>query len=194
MIPVPDRMKHLERDDRGYPIPFIVLRDTLNQPHFTINDNAKVMRCITADLCAICGKPLFRGRWFVGGPKSAFHPHGAYIDPPMHHECMRFAVQTCPYLTRESYTKRLDGKTLDPALMPAHHIGLQDNTMDPTRPRVFVAVMAVGQFLTPSMYLVPKRPYRKVEVWQGGKMIQELTMDDMIGKLKAEGRIGVRRG
>ena len=40
---------------------------------------------------------------------SALHPNGAYIDPPLHHECMRFALQTCPYLISTKYTKRIDG-------------------------------------------------------------------------------------
>ena len=47
MIAVPERMKHLDRDHRGYPIPYIVFRDSDNKPHFTINDDTKVCRCQT---------------------------------------------------------------------------------------------------------------------------------------------------
>ena len=119
MIAIPDRMKHLDRDHRGYPIPYIVFRDNDGKPHFTINAHEKVARCKHEDICAICGMKLLRGRWFLGGPMSAFHPHGAYIDPPLHHECMRFAVQTCPYLISAKYTKRIDGNTLDPARAPS---------------------------------------------------------------------------
>lgn len=35
---IPAQMQHLDRDKRGLPIPFIVLRDNDNKPHFTIND------------------------------------------------------------------------------------------------------------------------------------------------------------
>ena len=184
-IDIPARMKHLELDRRGLPIPFIVFRDSDNMPHFTINDTRKTMRCRTADLCAICGRPLFRARWFVGGPGSAFHSHGAYIDPPLHHECMRYAVQACPYLAKENYTKRLDGATLDPA-KATNIVGLLDPTVDPNRPPLFIAVMAVGQDFTPNGYFVPKRPYRKIEVWRNGVLLQELGLEQILTMLKGQ--------
>ena len=178
MIEVPDRMKHLDRDHRGYPIPYIVFRDDDGKPHFTINNEHKVLRCKHDEICAICGVKLLRGRWFLGGPMSAFHPHGAYIDPPMHHECMRFAVQTCPYLISAKYTKRIDGATLDPDKATGV-ISLIDPTLDPTRPKVFVAVMAVGQWITPSGYVQPKHPYRGLEFWRDGKLEQKFERDQV---------------
>lgn len=178
MIEVPDRMKHLDRDHRGYPIPYIVFRDDDGKPHFTINNEHKVLRCKHDEICAICGVKLLRGRWFLGGPMSAFHPHGAYIDPPMHHECMRFAVQTCPYLISTKYTKRIDGATLDPSKATGV-ISLIDPTLDPTRPKVFVAVMAVGQWITPSGYVQPKHPYRGLEFWRDGKLEQKFERDQV---------------
>jgi len=178
MIEVPDRMKHLDRDHRGYPIPFIVFRDVDNKPHFTINDQHKLSRCRSHDLCSICGKELLRGRWFVGGPMSALAPLGAYIDPPLHHECMRFALQTCPYLLNASYQGRLDGKTLDRAKAPGV-IGLLDQTMIPERPKIFIGVMAVGQFYTERGYIVPKKPFRCMEFWRDGKMEQRFEKEQI---------------
>jgi hypothetical protein len=178
MIVVPNRMQHLERDHRGYPIPFIVFRDDDNMPHFTINDEHKVMRCRKNDLCPICGRELLRGRWFLGGPMSALHPRGAYIDPPLHHECMRFAVQTCPYLINAKYTKRIDDKKLD-RNKATGVLMLVDPTMDPTRPKIFVAVMAVGQTYTDNGYVVPKHPYRGMEFWRDGKMEQKFERDQV---------------
>jgi hypothetical protein len=178
VIEVPDRMKHLERDHRGYPIPFIVFRDDDGKPHFTINDEHKVMRCKRNDICPICGRELMRGRWFLGGPMSAFHPRGAYIDPPLHHECMRFAVQTCPYLINAKYEKRIDGKTLD-MNKATGVITLIDPTMDPTRPKIFVAVMAVGQAIVDNGYIVPKHPYRGLEFWRDGVMEQKFDRDQV---------------
>jgi hypothetical protein len=78
-ISLPERMQKLDRDGRGLPIPVIVLRDNEGTPHFTINDDRKVSRCLAEDRCAICGQKLFRGRWFVGESLSAFHLRGAYI-------------------------------------------------------------------------------------------------------------------
>jgi hypothetical protein len=177
---IPDRMKHLEKDHRGYPIPWTVFRDNDNKPHFTINDTLKVMRCKSEDLCAICGFKLLRGRWFVGGPGSAIHPNGAYIDPPLHHECMTFAVCTCPYLISAKYTKRIDSGTLDPAKAKGV-VAFLDPTLDPTRPKLFIAVMAIGQNETPNGYLVPKRPYRRMEFWKDGVLLGEFDAKQIAG-------------
>jgi hypothetical protein len=102
-IPIPERMKHLGIDRRGYPIPWSVYRDPDGRPHFTIFNNVLRARGIRDDLCGICGTKLFRGRWFVGGPVSAFDPRGTYIDPPMHHECSSYALTVCPYLAAPNY-------------------------------------------------------------------------------------------
>ena len=82
-VPLPERMQRLDKDQRGLPIPFIVQLDAATgRQYFTINDERKVEACRQHDLCAICGQKLLRGRWFVGGPASAFHEHGCYIDTP----------------------------------------------------------------------------------------------------------------
>jgi hypothetical protein len=111
-VRLPERMAKLERDRRGLPIPFIVMRDKSGQPHFTINDHAKSARCLREDLCPICGQKLFRGRWFAGGPLSAFHANGCYLDPPTHKECVEYALQVCPFLAAPKYTGRLDDAAL----------------------------------------------------------------------------------
>lgn len=144
-IDIPARMAHLKRDPRGYPIPHMVLIDDGGRPHFQINDESIRQQMIHDDRCAICGTKLFRGRWFVGGPLSAFSERGSYIDPPLHLECAEFALQVCPYLAaphygREIGTKTLKGRSIEGGLRIA---------IDPTtirdRPPFFVAVMAVGQ-------------------------------------------------
>lgn len=168
-IPIPDRMRYLPRDKRGYPIPFIVFRDTDGNPHFTINDDVRRAFVIANDRCAICNHHLSRGRWFVGGPASAFDPHGAYIDPPLHHECAEYALQVCPYLAAPSYSKLVDGKTLD--MDKAGGPVLLDTNVDNERPDVFVAAMTLGQRFTPDGYIVPKRPFRRIEFWKDGKRL-----------------------
>jgi hypothetical protein len=111
--PVPDRMKHLETDSRGYLIPWGVYRDHTGRAHFQINDELRRLRSFRENLCPICGKSLFRGRWFVGGPMSAFHEAGAFADPPMHYECAVYALQVCPYIALPRYGRRIDDRTLD---------------------------------------------------------------------------------
>src|SRR5262252_1142176 len=113
-IPVPDRMKNLPRDPRGFPIFIMAYRDPNGRAHFTVNDEDVRRRLIAQDRCSVCGGRLQRGRWFVGGEKSAFDPCGAYLDPPMHHECAGYALQVCPYLASPVYAKLIHGATLPP--------------------------------------------------------------------------------
>lgn len=174
---IPDRMAHLERDHRGYPIPYIVLRSDDGRAHFTVNDSARVANAAKKELCAICGKRLYRGeRWFGGGPMSAFHEHGAYLDGPTHHECGTFALQTCPYLAAPKYTGRIDAQTIRPGTLEDRII-LVDNTTIPDRPDVFVFACATSYkvITEPGRLLFrPKRPWVTYECWaQGRKLTRE---------------------
>jgi hypothetical protein len=87
---------------------------------------------------------------------------------------MQFAASTCPYLANSKYTKRIDAGTVNPDKVKGNLMFL-DQTMDPTRPELFVAVMSIGQRETENGYLVPIRPYRRMEVWQNGKLIREYS-------------------
>lgn len=170
--PIPERMAHLPCDHRGYPIPWMVYRDLEDRPHFQINDHVKRMISIDYDLCSICGKKLFRGRWFVGGPMSAYDENGAYIDPPMHDECVHYALKVCPYLAAPRYAHEIGTRTL--GKHDRNTLVLTDPTMIDGRPELFVAVMAIGQTLTPgNEYVRPKRPYRAIEWWRHGKRLLE---------------------
>lgn len=172
-------MQHLPLDARGYPIPTIVYRDGDGKPHFTVNEESLRQHVIRMDECSICGGKLLRGRWYVGGFRSAFHPHGAYLDPAMHAECAEYALKVCPYLANPSYTKRIEARTVkkdDPTPL------VIDPTMDPKRPELFVAIMTTGQRYNrhenPVLAarnaigtIVPKRPYVQVQYWVQGKHI-----------------------
>jgi hypothetical protein len=124
-------------------------------------------------LCAICGKKLTRGRWFVGGPLSAFHAEGCYIDTPLHGDCARYALQVCPYLAAPKYSGRLDDAKIDAAELPDTLVMI-DPTVLPERPDVFVAVMATGQTIKRNngqIYVRPRRPYKNVEYWRFGQQL-----------------------
>jgi hypothetical protein len=49
--------------------------------------------------------------------------------------------------------------------------------MIPERPKIFVGVMAVGQFYTDRGYIVPKKPFRCMEFWRDGKMEQRFERE-----------------
>ena len=181
-VPIPRRMSKLPRDPRGYPIPVNVFRDRSGNPHFTINDELMRRRLLKYDRCPICGAKLLRFRWFVGGPLSAFHEHGMYIDLGMHDECAHYALQACPYLAAPHYGRRIDDKTLKPGEGPPIMI---DHTMLPDRPALFVAVCARGQTIhAHGQYVAPVRPYVRVEYWQHGE-----RLDDAEGATLAQAAI-----
>ena len=105
---------------------------------FTVNDDRKARTALRCGFCPICGEALGRWKWFVGGPRSAFDAHGWYLDLPGHHECIRFALATCPYLAAPRYLGRID--VPDPSKLPLEASVLIDHTMIPERPELFVAV------------------------------------------------------
>lgn len=175
-VPLPDLMRNLPKDRRGLPIPFIVLRDRDQRPHFTVNDTSKTIRCLKDDLCPICGQKLHRGRWFVGGPLSAFHPDGWYFDTPMHADCMRYALSVCPYLAASKYTGRLEDLTVDPERLPDGVVALKNVTIIPERPEIFVAVMSIGQETKMGASMHPcVRPKKRVryEYWRFGEQLPD---------------------
>lgn len=188
-VPVPERMEHLPRDRRGFPIPWNVARDNAGEPLFTVNDDRKSWQALEEMLCPICGGELEIGDlWWVGGPLSAFHPHGCYIDSPMHHECSSYALKVCPYLAAPKYTKRLDG-------LPATKNGVPfdiavDHTVMPDRPVVFVQARSYSYSITwpraVDRKLYPVSDYRlddtgrvhikrwvDYEVWRHGEIMNE---------------------
>jgi len=185
-VPIPDRMKHLPLDRRGYPILYGVYVDKSGKPHFTINDERARVMMRERDLCSVCGHKLFRGRWFAGGPGSAFHPEGCYIDMPMHDECVHYALMVCPYLALPNYAREIGENA---AKKLTDEIIAIDETMIPDRPAVFVAVMAIGQTyvgerMVSGQYVRPNRPYRKIEYWQHGRQLP-----DDVGKALADANL-----
>ena len=130
---MPPRIAALERDHRGYPIPWNVLRGDDGTPLFTINDDRKTARALRERICPICGVRLGRWLWFVGGPLSAFDPNGWYLNLPAHVDCVEYALTTCPYLAAQQYLKRLD--VIDPGKLPSAAKVFIDETVIPRTSR-----------------------------------------------------------
>jgi hypothetical protein len=177
-VPIPGKMQGLERDARGFTIPFIVLRDNNNKAHFQINDTYKVLECIKNRLCAICGNPLKDDMWLAGGPLSAFHPNGAYIDTPTHHECGTYALIICPYLAVSAYNKRLDSTTLNTDNFEGSIF--IDPTVIADRPPFFVFAKISDFTVNPeNMYLIPVKPFLEVEFWKEGLIIPQIEAQEL---------------
>ena len=170
--PMPKLMRSLEKDERGYPIPFLVLRDKSGQPQFTINDHTKARQCVTKRLCAICGKRMSDGYWFVGGIRCFLHEFGAFIDPPLHYECAEYALKVCPFLALPSYTKRIDSKKLKPENVPENTALIENLGVPPFRPTLFGLGMTAKynlKFEPNGSFIFTVNDWLYVEWWQNGQ-------------------------
>lgn len=87
----------------------------------------------------------------------------------MHAECMRYALQVCPYLAAPKYVRRLDDAQVDPGKLPDGMLALVDSTVIPDRPELFVGVMSISQEMKPGLvgqiYIRPKKRVR-FEFWR----------------------------
>jgi hypothetical protein len=178
MIPIPDRMKHLKVDRRGYAIPYGVVTDKDGTVHFAINDEATRQQSIRGGLCSLCGTKLFRGRWLIGGPLSAFASNGAFLDPPMHDECAHYALQVCPYLAAPRYAREIGTAKAQGARFD-HQLIVEHDEAQAGRPDgdLFVALMTVDriELIADGQYVKPRGDYRKIEFWRHG---QQLDLDE----------------
>jgi hypothetical protein len=167
-IPIPEKMKLLEKDARGYPISFTTIRDEKGQPFFPISDEYKVYQVADERKCGICGKKLEDDIWIVGGPLPAFHPGGAYLDPAIHYECGTYALQVCPYLAVPIYSKKI------------HEEGVKG------KPPFFVFAKISDYKIIPmpstKTYIAPAKPLLKVEYWLNGAKINRETAEALFIK------------
>lgn len=170
-VPLPKLMEGLERDFRGLPVPFVVLKDDKGTHHFKINDNRKSLMCVTNKLCHICGRGLeIDNMWFIGGPGSSFDQHGVYIDGPVHKECGIYALQVCPYLAYSGYHGNID---LEKMSKETGYI-LYNPTLDQDRVPFFVFGRTEKYSISPNGYFFPERPFKNTEYWNNGEIIFDI--------------------
>lgn len=93
---MPDSIKALPRDKRGYPVPaFVEWFD--GEPDFRVISPKFMVKCITEHCCWICGKPITERTFsFVLGPMCAVNRINS--EPPNHNACAMFAAINCPFL------------------------------------------------------------------------------------------------
>lgn len=103
--PLPELMKHLPIDERGYVVPWFV--DWRNgKPEFRAMDGRKFVRAVREKLCWVCGT-LLRGTYvFVAGPMCGINRTSS--EPPNHPECARWSARNCPFLANPNMVRRQD--------------------------------------------------------------------------------------
>ncbi len=192
-VPIPALMKHLPLDKRGYPTIPLVMKDE-NGPKFAVNNEEVRQRFLVEDRCGVCGNKLYRARWLVGGPGSAFLENGAYIDPPMHGECMHYALKVCPYLAAPRYAGGL-GKKQAASYQPGEdreRLVVLDarDSLFPERPKLFVAVQYLRADIQGGIeglpVIVPKQPFRQMEYWVEGIQLSPTEGALLSGQIVAE--------
>lgn len=175
-VPIPPKMRLLGKDRRGYPVPFIVQRDLTNRAFFTVNDMVRVLACGRRGLCGICGTKLERDVWLIGGPGAAFHEHGAYLDPPMHHACATYALMVCPYLGSR-YSGRIDQALLKHGKWPPMKVFSEDLMMPEQPPFFVLARTRLSRMVQDpeegNVRFHPQRPWLAVELWIHGRQVSE---------------------
>jgi hypothetical protein len=125
---LPQRIRSLPLDRRGFPVPWFVQwfkhgvpsrHDVAGaQPNFVVMDEKKRVRAVKSRLCWVCGQPLGRNLCFVIGPMCGVSRTSA--EPPLHRDCALFSVKACPFLAnprmRRAEVLKPDGATA-PGLM-----------------------------------------------------------------------------
>jgi len=121
-IPIPERMRRRPISPTGYPVPWFVAWFD-GAPDFRVVDAPKVARAVRGDLCWLCGERLGRHKAFVIGPMCAVNRVSS--EPPSHRDCAKYAVTTCPFLTRPRM--RRNEKSLPEERVAPAGIGLARN-------------------------------------------------------------------
>lgn len=113
--PLPERMRSLPVDERGYPVPYFVAWVD-GKPDHRIADASKMPRAVNQHLCWMCGQVLGRFNSFCIGPMCSITR--TIAEPPSHLDCVRFAATACPWMTRPN-AKRREANLPAEAVAPA---------------------------------------------------------------------------
>jgi hypothetical protein len=93
---MPDRIKALPIDHRGFPVPWFVAWPD-GKPDHRVIDSAKIWPAINQRRCWLCGQPLGSYLTFPIGPMGAITRTTS--EPPSHRDCAEFAAKVWPFLT-----------------------------------------------------------------------------------------------
>jgi hypothetical protein len=116
---LPERMKDLPVDARGYLVPWFVAwidgPDGGKVPEFRAMDGGKFVRAIREKLCWVCGQRLGSYLCFVIGPMCGINRVSS--EPPSHLECAQWSARNCPFLSRPQMVRRDSGPGANPELL-----------------------------------------------------------------------------
>ena len=105
LTPLPELMRHLPVDKRGWVIPYFVAWVN-GEPEFRAMDPAKWKRCARERLCWVCGQKLGSYLAFTLGPMCTITR--TTPEPPSHRVCAEWSAINCPFLSRPHMVRRED--------------------------------------------------------------------------------------
>lgn len=105
LTPLPERMKSLPVDERGYPVPWFVAWVD-GRPEFRAMDGEKLVRAVREKRCWVCGQRLGVHVTFVIGPMCIVNRVSA--EPPSHFECGLWSAVNCPFINNPKAVRRED--------------------------------------------------------------------------------------
>ena len=117
--PMPDRMKLLKYDHRGFPVPWFVHWEN-DQPDFRIIAPGKLAMAYKNGRCWICGGQMGVHRVSVIGPMCVVNR--VTSEPPSHRDCAEFAAKACPFLTKPRMRRNEKDLPVERAPMRGLHI------------------------------------------------------------------------
>lgn len=104
---LPDRMKSLRVDHRGFVVPwFVAFDETSGTWEFRAMDSRKLVRAVREKRCWVCGEQLGRYLVFVAGPMCGINRTSS--EPPCHRECALWSVSNCPWMNNPDAERRVD--------------------------------------------------------------------------------------
>lgn len=109
LSPLPDHMKRLPIDKRGYPVPAFVETMPDGSRDFRFMSRNHFQRCIKEKVCWVCGQNLGAYIAFAIGPMCAINRTTS--EPACHRDCAEWSAQNCPFLSRPHMVRREDELT-----------------------------------------------------------------------------------
>ena len=151
-VKIPRRLK-VRPQYKGLPIPYIALVKPDGQPDFRVTDEEKRLSVIRYELCQLCGDPLGKWRFFVGGTMAALA--NQYFEPAAHLDCLIYAMQVCPFIVGRiehadlgKIESQYEGKSFARSVShPSGQVGIQiksDSTFAAVRNPLWVIKKATG--------------------------------------------------
>lgn len=187
-IGMPDTIKQLPRDRRGYPVPAFAYWDEDGEPDFRVIKPRWPERCVKQNLCWICGCGMGRKRWFVLSPMCTIT--NTTSEPPCHKTCAEFAAKHCPFLATPMAKRSTKPMPVDDPFMPGDGI-----TRNP-------GVCVIWETLTYKRFpdgkghwLIEIGPPENATFWrEGRKATRDEVLESVVSGLPALKELAAKQG